>query len=153
MKIVGYTTGVFDLFHIGHLNVLRRARAHCDHLIVGVTSDELCERRKNRRPIVPLEERMEIVGALRCVDDVVVQTDMDKFGAWERHRFDRMFVGDDWKGDPKWTALEERFRPHDVDIMYFPYTTHTSSSRLREVLEALFPSRRPKGRAGQAQAN
>lgn len=137
MTTIGYTTGVYDLFHIGHLNLLRRARAECDHLIVGVTSDALCLARKNKLPIIPQDERMEIVGALDCVDTVVTQDDMDKYGAWERHRFHKMFVGDDWKGDPKWVALEERFRPDGVEIVYFPYTAHTSSSRLRGVLEEI----------------
>lgn len=147
----GYTTGVYDLFHIGHLNLLRRAADRCDRLIVGVTSDELSFSRKNKYPIIPLKERMEIVGALRFVDEVVVQEDMDKYAAWERHRFDRMFVGDDWKGHPKWVALEERFAPHGVEIVYFPYTAHTSSSRLREVLDAIVaPGRPPEQRAAIA---
>jgi glycerol-3-phosphate cytidylyltransferase len=134
---IGYTSGVFDLFHIGHLNILQRARAECDHLIVAVTSDTLSASRKGKTPIIPLPERMEIVAALRCVDEVVVQEDMDKYGAWERHRFHRMFVGDDWRGSPSWVALEERFRPLGVEVVYFPYTAHTSSTRLREVLDKL----------------
>jgi len=141
-RIVGYTAGVFDLFHVGHLNILRRAREQCDFLIVGITTDELCWARKKKAPIIPLAERMEIIAALRFVDQVEKQTDMDKFGAWERHRFHRMFVGDDWKGVPQWVELEERFRPHGVEIVYFPYTSHTSSTRLREVLDALVPQRR-----------
>lgn len=141
MSVIGYTTGVFDLFHIGHLNVLRRARAACDYLIVGVTTDALCLSRKGKNPIIPQSERMEIVGALRCVDEVVEQADMDKFAAWERHKFHRMFVGDDWRGHPNWVALEERFRPVGVEIIYFPYTAHTSSSRLREVLDSLLSSK------------
>lgn len=137
MKVIGYTTGVYDLFHVGHLNLLRRARAECDHLIVGVTSDALSLARKGKAPVVPQEERMAIVAALRCVDEVVVQEDMDKFGAWERHRFHRMFVGDDWKGTPSWLELERRFAPVGVEIRYFPYTTHTSSTYLRQVLDSL----------------
>ena len=132
--IIGYTTGVFDLFHIGHLNLLRKARANCDRLIVGATSDELAEARKGRRPLVPLDERCEILQALRCVDKVVVQSDMDKFGAWEAYRFDRMFVGDDWKGHPSWNDLEDRFSKVGVEIVYFPYTQHVSSTRLHEIL-------------------
>lgn len=131
MSVIGYTAGVYDMFHIGHLNLLRRARAGCDHLIVGVTTDELATARKGRAPVIPLPERMEILAELRCVDDVVRQEDMDKRAAWERLRFHRMFVGDDWKGHPKWQALEVEFAPLGVEIVYFPYTTHVSSSRLR----------------------
>lgn len=136
-KVVGYTTGVFDLFHIGHLNILRRAREQCDYLIVGVTSDALSQSRKGKRPVIPESERMEIVGSLKYVDEVVVQSDMDKFGAWEKYKFDKMFVGDDWKGHPSWVELEARFAPLGVEIIYFPYTAHTSSTKLREVLDAL----------------
>ena len=132
--VTGYTTGVYDMFHIGHLNVLRRARAECDRLVVGVTTDELVEQRKGRLPIVPLVERMEIVGSIRYVDDVVVQDTMDKKAAWEVHRFDRMFVGDDWQGTDTWTLIEKEFADLGVEIVYLPYTTHTSSTRLRKRL-------------------
>lgn len=135
--IIGYTSGVYDLFHVGHLNVLKSAKSRCDRLVVAVTTDELSMSRKGKSPIIPLAERMEIIRALRCVDEVVVQEDMDKFGAWERYRFHKMFVGDDWKGDPKWVELEERFAPHGVEIVYFPYTMHTSSTKLRQALEIL----------------
>lgn len=135
MAILGYTTGVYDLFHIGHLNLLKNAAAQCDRLIVGVTTDELALARKGKRPVIPFEERFAIVGALRCVDEVVAQTDMDKYAAWERLRFDRMFVGDDWKGHPKWSLMERRFALHGVEIVYFPYTHHVSSSHLRHVIE------------------
>lgn len=133
--VIGYTTGVFDMFHIGHLNLLRRARAACDRLIVGVTTDDLALARKGRGPVIPQAERMEIVGALACVDEVVTQRDMDKMAAWERIGFHRMFVGDDWKGHPKWVALEEAFAPKGVEIVYFPYTAHVSSSRLRNAVD------------------
>src|SRR5690349_6352897 len=96
--VVGYTTGVFDLFHIGHLNVLKRASEVCDELIVGVTTDELSESRKGKRPIVPEAERMEIVANVRYVDRVVPQVDMDKMGAWHALQFHVMCVGDDWRG-------------------------------------------------------
>jgi glycerol-3-phosphate cytidylyltransferase len=134
-RVIGYTTGVYDLFHAGHLNLLRRARAQCDHLIVGVTSDELAQSRKGRAPLVPLNERCDIIGALRCVDTVVAQIHMDKYAAWEEHQFHRMFVGDDWQGHPNWIALEDRFKDVGVEIVYFPYTTHVSSSRLRAILD------------------
>lgn len=135
MSLIGYTSGVYDLFHIGHLNLLKRARAACDHLIVGVTTDDLAYLRKNRLPFVPLDERMEIIAALRCVDEVVVQDDMDKYAAWTRHHFQRIFVGDDWKGHVRWVELEQRFAKVEVEIVYFPYTTHISSTRLRAILD------------------
>lgn len=137
MKKIGYTTGVYDLFHIGHLNLLRKARLECDYLIVGVTTDELCEARKKKRPVIPFAERMEIVENIRFVDEVVPQTSMDKFEAWNNLRFDKMFVGDDWKGTAKWNELERQFSEVGVEIVYFPYTSHTSSSKLRQVLDLM----------------
>jgi glycerol-3-phosphate cytidylyltransferase len=128
---IGYTTGVYDMFHIGHLNVLRRASRECDRLIVGVTTDELSESRKGKRPIVPLEERIDIIRAVSCVDEVVAQTSMDKFQAWEEHQFNVMFVGDDWKGTPAWDRLENEFALRGVRLVYFPYTKQISSTALR----------------------
>src|SRR5690606_14262831 len=120
--------------HIGHLNLLRRAKLEWDYLIVGVTTDELSEARKGKRPIIPFSERMEIVSHIRFVDEVVPQTNMDKFEAWQNLKFDKMFVGDDWKGSDKWNELERQFNEVNVEIVYFPYTTHTSSTKLREAL-------------------
>lgn len=142
--LIGYTTGVFDLFHIGHLNVLRRARAECDRLIVGVTTDELCLSRKKKTPVIPFEERIEIVRQIKYVDEAVAQETMDKMAAWEEYRFHKMFVGDDWKGSPKWVELEAEFLKKSVEIVYFPYTAHTSSTMLRETLENL--GALPRGR-------
>jgi glycerol-3-phosphate cytidylyltransferase len=135
--IVGYTTGVFDMFHVGHLRILERARQHCDQLIVGVTTDELSVSNKGKSPIIEFDERFDIVSALRCVDRAVAQNSMDKIAAWEMLRFDRMFVGDDWRGTPKWNALEADFATRNVEIVYFPYTTHTSSTILRGALESI----------------
>lgn len=137
MKKIGYTTGVFDLFHIGHLNVLKRAKLECDYLIVGVTSDELSMSAKKKKPIIPFQERMEIVEAIKFVDEVVPQMNYDKMEAWNNLKFDKMFVGDDWKGTPKWLEIEKEFAQYGVEIMYFPYTSHTSSSILREVLSKI----------------
>lgn len=134
-KIIGYTTGVFDLFHVGHLNILRNAKSQCDHLIVGVTTDELCFSRKGGYPFVPFSERIEIVSHIDYVDEVVPQTSMDKLAAWYTIRFHKMFVGDDWKGTPQWNALESEFGALGVEIVFFPYTKHTSSTKLREVLD------------------
>ncbi|MBR1596188.1 MAG: adenylyltransferase/cytidyltransferase family protein [Phocaeicola sp.] len=136
-RIVGYTTGVFDMFHIGHLNILKRAKEKCDYLIVGVSTDELCLSYKHKAPIIPFVERKAIVEAIKYVDEVVPQVDRDKFGAWEKYKFDMMFVGDDWKGSPLFSALEERFRVVGVSIVYFPYTTGTSSTVLREKLDKI----------------
>ena len=133
--IIGYTTGVFDLFHIGHLNILRQAKEQCDYLIVGVSTDELTEQYKHKRPVICYEERAEIVKAIRYVDEVVPQTDRDKYAAWEKYRFHRMFVGDDWKGSSLFTELEHKFAPLGVQIVYFPYTAGTSSTVLTEALK------------------
>lgn len=137
MKKIGYTTGVFDLFHIGHLNVLKRAKLECDYLIVGVTSDELSMSAKNKKPVIPFQERMEIVEAIKFVDEVVPQVNYDKLEAWNNLKFDRMFVGDDWKGTDKWNQIEKEFSEFGVEILYFPYTSHTSSTILREVLSKI----------------
>ena len=136
MKRIGYTTGVFDLFHIGHLNILQRARLECDHLIVGVTTDELCEQAKSKRPVIPFDERLTIVESIRYVDQVVAQTNYDKFDAWHEHQFNVMFVGDDWKGTEKWNALERQFAEVGVDIVYFPYSQQTSSTKIRALIDS-----------------
>lgn len=136
MKI-GYTTGVFDMFHIGHLNILKRAKEQCDYLIVGVSTDELVQEYKHKVPVVPYAERVEIVKALRCVDEVVPQTDRDKLAAQERLGFHVMFVGDDWKGSALFTQVEEEFSKRGVEVVYFPYTTGTSSTILAEKLSKL----------------
>lgn len=134
--IIGYTAGVYDLFHIGHLNILRRAKEQCDYLIVGVTVDELVKY-KGKEAFIPYEERSAIVEAIKYVDRVVPQTSMDKMAAWEKYHFNKMFVGDDWKGTPTWNHWEAEFSKIDVDIVYFPYTKQTSSTQLREALNNL----------------
>lgn len=136
MKTIGYTTGVFDLFHIGHLNILRRAKEQCDYLIVGVTVDELVSY-KGKQAFLPYEERAAIVEAIKYVDRVVPQTSMDKMSAWDIYHFDKMFVGDDWKGTGTWNHWEEEFAKVGVEIVYFPYTKQTSSTQLRDALTAL----------------
>lgn len=133
-KIIGYTTGVFDMFHIGHLNILKRAKEQCDYLIVGVSTDELCMNYKKKKPIIPCSERKAIIEAIKYVDEVVLQTDRDKFSAWKKLKFDVMFVGDDWKNSPLFTELEEKFNQVGVKIVFFPYTKITSSSIIREKL-------------------
>ena len=132
--IVGYTTGVFDLFHIGHLNLLRNARAMCDRLIVGVTTDELMVEYKNRKPIIPFVERCEILRSIDCVDVVIAQETMNKFEAWQKLQFDVVFVGDDWYKTPKWQDIQKQFDQVGVRIVYFPYTKGTSSTLINEIL-------------------
>ncbi len=132
--IIGYTSGVFDLFHIGHLNLLKNARSLCDKLIVGVTSDELVAY-KNKKAIIPHQERMEIVRNIKYVDAVVPQYDMDKFKMWKRLKFDVMFVGDDWFETEKWKKFDEQFKSVGVKIIYFPYTKGVSSTLINEMLK------------------
>jgi glycerol-3-phosphate cytidylyltransferase len=136
-SIRGYVPGVYDMFHVGHLNVIRAARPYCDHLIVGVVTDEVVEAVKGKPPVVPLRERMEIVGALRDVDEVVVDVHRDKFDSWKDLRYDVIFKGDDWRDSPKGAKLEADLAPVGSRVHYFPYTRHTSSTLLREVLGTL----------------
>lgn len=135
--IIGYTTGVFDLFHIGHLNILQRAKEQCDYLIVGVSTDELVAEYKKKKPVISYEERSRIVEAIRYVDKVVPQVNRNKLEAWEQLGFHKMFVGDDWKGSALFNEMEEKFRPLGVEIVYFPYTNGTSSTFLKEVLDKI----------------
>lgn len=136
MSVIGYTTGVFDLFHVGHLNILKRAKEQCDYLVVGVTVDELVAY-KGKKAFIPFEERCAIVEAIKYVDKVVPQTSMDKMEAWNNLHFHKMFVGDDWKGTDTWNHWEEEFAKVGVEIVYFPYTAQTSSSELRAALQSL----------------
>lgn len=132
--IIGYTTGVYDMFHIGHLNILRRAKEQCDFLIVGVSTDELVQREKNKIPIIPFENRCKIVEAIKYVDKVVPQIDKNKFAAWKEHKFDKMFVGSDWQGTDTWNRFEEQFKPIGVEIVYLSYTEGISSTLLGEII-------------------
>ena len=135
--IVGYAPGAFDLFHVGHLNMLRRAADNCDRLIAGVVSDEMLLLTKGQLPVVPLAERMEIVRSLRFVDQVHAEVVVDKLETWRDVHFDVIFKGDDWRGTPKGDRLERDFAAVGVEVQYFPYTMHTSSSMLRKVLAAI----------------
>lgn len=133
-KVVGYAPGVYDMFHIGHLEILRRAKSHCDFLVAGVVSDDMAAAAKGRRPVIPLPERLEIVRHIDYVDDVHAETIPDKLTTWAEVRFDVFFKGDDWRGTPKGAELERRFAAVGVQVVYFPYTMHTSSSLLRSYL-------------------
>lgn len=135
--IVGYTAGVFDMFHVGHLRLLERARRKCDELMVGVTTDELSRSFKHKNPIVPYEERREIVAALGCVDRVIPQSSIDKMMVWQEWGFDRLFAGDDKRTEPEWIRWGEEFPRLGVEVIYFPYTKITSSTMLRSSLEAI----------------
>ena len=137
MTVVGYAPGAYDLFHIGHLNVLRHAADNCDFLIAGVVSDEMLLQTKGRAPVVPLAERMEIVRNLRFVDAVHAEVVPDKIDTWRQVGFDVIFKGDDWRGTPKGDRLERDFAAVGVTVRYFPYTMHTSSTQLRRALATL----------------
>lgn len=134
---IGYTSGVFDLFHIGHLNILKNAKAMCDKLIVGVTTDELMLEYKKKKTVIPFHERMEIVGNIKCVDAVIAQETMDKFKIWEKIKFDIMVVGDDWYNSEKWKEYEMRFTKLNVKIVFFPYTKGTSSTIINNTLNQI----------------
>lgn len=131
---LGYTTGVYDLFHIGHLNLLKRAKEKCDYLIVGVTTDEETIRIKNKKPIIPYENRLEIIKSIKYVDKAVIEENSDKLFAWDLYKFNVIFKGDDWKGTPKWIIYEEEFYKRNVKIIYLPYTEGISSTLLTKNL-------------------
>lgn len=134
---VGYAPGVYDLFHVGHLNILRLAKSQCDHLVVGVVSDEMALRAKGHPPVIPLAERVEIVEHIDLVDEVLVEVVPDKLEVWRQRPFDVIFKGDDWRGTPKGDKLERDFAAVGVEVCYFPYTVTTSSTLVRHALEAL----------------
>jgi glycerol-3-phosphate cytidylyltransferase len=136
--IIGYTTGVFDLFHVGHVNLLRNAASLCDKLIVGVSSDKLVTY-KGKSPVIGFEDRVEVVRACRYVDLVVPQVDMDKLDALGRYKFNIMFVGDDWYQTEKWQDIEVALEENGVTLIYFPYTKSVSSTLINQTLENLKP--------------
>ena len=131
---IGYTTGVYDMFHIGHLNLIRRAKEQCEYLIVGVSTDECVQSYKNKTPIIPYDERAAIVQAIRYVDEVVPQTSMDKLDFLKKRYFDVMFHGDEWKGTELYNKYEEEFAKYGAKIEYLTHTDGISSTILREKL-------------------
>jgi glycerol-3-phosphate cytidylyltransferase len=135
-KVIGYTSGVYDLFHVGHLNLLINAKSLCDQLIVGVTTDDLVTY-KNKKAVIPFQERLEIVRSIKYVDTSIAQNDMDKFEAWKKLKFNVLFVGDDWYETEKWKKIEEKFISVGVKVVYFPYTKSTSSTLINETLNKL----------------
>ena len=124
-KVIGYTQGTYDMFHIGHLNLIKNAKRRCDYLIVGVNTDELVESYKNKRPIVPLEERAE----------VIITNTLDKKEIWDKIRFDEIYIGDDWKGNERWERTGKEMEALGARLVYLPYTKDTSSTMLREKLK------------------
>ena len=133
---IGYTSGVFDMFHVGHLNILQRAKEQCEYLIVGVSTDEVVEPYKHKTPIIPFQDRIAIVKAIRCVDEVVPQDTMDKMEMWNKVHFDVMFHGDEWKGTPLYNKYEEEFAKVGAKIEYLSHTEGISSTILRDKLNS-----------------
>ena len=129
---IGYTTGVFDMFHIGHLNILKNAKKQCAYLVVGVTSDALCYKNKHKYPIIPEQERMEIVSAIRYVDKVLPQLDMNKLNNVKSIGCEAVFVGSDWKGSSSWEIYEKEFATVGCKVVYLEHTDGISSTVLRE---------------------
>lgn len=132
---VGYTQGVYDMFHVGHLNLLNRAKEQCDYLIVGVNSDDLVESYKHKHPVICQADRMEIVANIKAVDRVFLATTLDKMQAFQELNFDAIFIGDDWKGDPRWEATRLEMKEVGVDVVFLPHTDGVSSTMLRSVLD------------------
>lgn len=128
--LIGYTSGVFDLFHIGHLNILKKAKEQCDFLIVGVSSDKLVENYKGKKTVIPFSQRKEIIEAVKYVDKVVTQVTLDKMEAFGKYGFNVVFVGDDWKNSKSWKIIEEKFSTVGVDIVWVEYTKSISTTKL-----------------------
>lgn len=131
---VGYTDGVYDLFHVGHLNMIEEAKKHCEYLIVGVHGDDVVKQYKNRSPIINENDRKRIVGAIKDVDRVVINKDRDKLKLWELYHFDAVFIGDDWKGTERWNHFEKILLEKKVDVVYIPYTKGISTTELRKII-------------------
>ena len=134
-KVIGYTQGTYDMFHIGHLNLIKNAKRRCDYLIVGVNTDELVQSYKNKKPIVPLAERAEIVRAIKYVDEVIITNTLDKKVIWDKIRFDEIYIGDDWKGNARWEQTGKELAELGAKLVFLPYTKDTSSTMLREKLK------------------
>lgn len=129
--IIGYTQGVFDMFHVGHLNLLKNAKKQCDYLIVGVNADRLVEQYKNKTPVINENDRRYIIENIKCVDEAIVVDTLDKLALSERITFNRIFVGDDWKNNPRWLSTIEQMKAKDIEVVFLPYTQDISSTILR----------------------
>ena len=133
--IRGYTAGAFDLFHIGHLNLIKRAKENCDYLIVGITTDELIEKNKGKTPVIKFEERIEIVKSIKYVDEVCIQDDLNKVNAWEKFHYDILFMGDDWKNCKRFIEYEKELNKKGAKVIFFPYTKTTSSTLITKIIK------------------
>lgn len=131
---IGFTDGVYDMFHVGHLNMIRHAKEFCEYLIVGVHSDEIVESYKHRKPVINEDDRREIVGAIKEVDRAVINETRDKMALWELYHFDVIFIGDDWKGTERWNNFEKVLAKVGVSVEYLPYTQGISTTQIREKL-------------------
>lgn len=129
---VGYTQGVYDMFHIGHLNLINNAKQQCDYLIVGVNSDELVKNYKKKVPVVNENERVTIVENIKAVDKSIIVHTLDKTEIYGELKFDAIFIGDDWKGNKRWAQTEEELNKFGVDVVYLPHTPEVSSTILRD---------------------
>lgn len=129
---IGYTDGVYDLFHIGHLNMIQSAKKQCDYLIVGVHADEVVKGYKNRYPIIPEDERRRIISSIKGVDRAEINRFRDKMKLWELYHFNVIFIGDDWKGTERWNNFEKILGEIGVDVVYVPYTKGISTTEIRE---------------------
>ncbi len=134
---IGYTQGTFDMFHVGHLNLIKHAKERCEYLIVGVNTDRLIAEYKNKNAVVPLEERVQIIEAIRYVDQVIVTDTLDKVEVLKNHKYDAVFIGDDWKGNQRWADTEVALKEYDVDVVYLPHTEGTTSTLLRDKIKEL----------------
>ncbi len=133
--IIGYVSGAWDMFHIGHLNLIKRAKANCDYLIVGVNTDQRIMEQKNHAPIFSYEERAAIVAACRYVDKVIPQNDSDRLSTWNKYHFNKLFAGSDWKNTPRWESYKQQLEPLGVEIVFFPRTKGISSTKIRKVIQ------------------
>ena len=135
---IGITVGVFDLFHVGHLNLLERCKVMCDKLIVGVCQDDYVTQVKKKTPVYPAKDRMRILAALKCVDEVIpvsIEETEDKMLLIKNHPFNVLFSGDDWKGTPRYLKTEEQFAKYGAKIEYLSYTHGISTTAIKDKLK------------------
>ena len=132
---IGYTSGVYDLFHIGHLNLLKRAKKMCDYLIVSVSTDELVMEYKNKKPVINFNNRLAIIASIKYVDLAVPQLNRNKIEAYHKYKFDAIFVGSDWKGSKLWNNLEKDLNKYNSEVVYFNYTKGTSTTEVKKLIQ------------------